>query len=154
MEEPVLMSRNKQDYPPMHTVEHILNQTMTRMFGCPRSGKAHVERRKGRCDYALGAAPAEGDIREVERRVNEVIGRCLPVEISFADRDLLPPGVDAGKLPGGVVGAVRVVRIGDYDVCACSGAHVRNTGEIGRFKVVSYDYSAPVLRLRFKLEES
>ena len=31
---------------PMHTCEHILNQTMVRMFGCERSRKAHRERKK------------------------------------------------------------------------------------------------------------
>ena len=36
-----LNEHNKQEYPPMHTAEHILNQTMVRMFGCPRSKNAH-----------------------------------------------------------------------------------------------------------------
>ena len=36
---------------PMHTAEHILNQTMVRMFGCPRSKNAHIERKKSKCDY-------------------------------------------------------------------------------------------------------
>ena len=35
----------KAEYPPMHTAEHILNQTMVRMFGCPRSKNAHIERK-------------------------------------------------------------------------------------------------------------
>ena len=38
-----LNEHNKQEYPPMHTAEHILNQTMVRMFGCPRSKNAHIE---------------------------------------------------------------------------------------------------------------
>ena len=37
-----LNEHNKQEYPPMHTAEHILNQTMVRMFGCPRSKNAHI----------------------------------------------------------------------------------------------------------------
>lgn len=41
-----LNEHNKQEYPPMHTAEHILNQTMVRMFGCPRSKNAHIERKK------------------------------------------------------------------------------------------------------------
>lgn len=40
-----LNEHNKQEYPPMHTAEHILNQTMVRMFGCPRSKNAHIERK-------------------------------------------------------------------------------------------------------------
>ena len=38
---------------PMHTCEHILNQTMVRMFGCGRSMNAHIEKKKSKCDYTL-----------------------------------------------------------------------------------------------------
>jgi len=51
--EPVLNAHNKEEYPPMHTAEHILNATMVRMFGCPRSRNAHIERKKSKCDYEL-----------------------------------------------------------------------------------------------------
>lgn len=40
-----LNGHNKQEYPPMHTAEHILNQTMIRMFGCERSENTHIERK-------------------------------------------------------------------------------------------------------------
>ena len=42
---------------PMHSVEHILNQTMVRMFGCERSRNAHIERKKSKCDYTLPIIP-------------------------------------------------------------------------------------------------
>ena len=48
-----LNGHNKQEYPPMHTAEHILNQTMIRMFGCERSKNTHIERKKSKCDYIL-----------------------------------------------------------------------------------------------------
>jgi Ser-tRNA(Ala) deacylase AlaX len=56
-QEPILNAHNKQEYPPMHTAEHILNQTMVRMFGCPRSRNAHIEKKKSKCDYQLPTAP-------------------------------------------------------------------------------------------------
>ena len=69
MEENIqLNAHNKQEYPPMHTVEHILNQTMVRMFGCPRSRNAHIERKKSKCDYELAEAPSQGQMEEIERR--------------------------------------------------------------------------------------
>jgi Ser-tRNA(Ala) deacylase AlaX len=48
-----------------------------------------------------------------------------------------------------------MVRIGDYDLCACVGTHVQNTSEIGTFKIISHDYNpdTKVWRMRFKLEE-
>ena len=65
----------------MHTAEHILNQTMVRMFGCPRSKNAHIERKKSKCDYELQEEPTAEMMEEVERRINEVIDRHLPVGI-------------------------------------------------------------------------
>ena len=37
-----LNDHNKQEYPPMHTAEHLLNATMVKTFGCPRSRNAHI----------------------------------------------------------------------------------------------------------------
>ena len=49
---------------PMHTAEHILNQTMVRMFGCERSRNAHIERKKSKCDYTLPCEPTAEQIAE------------------------------------------------------------------------------------------
>ena len=76
-----LNEHNKQEYPPMHTTEHILNQTMVRMFGCERSKNAHIERKKSKCDYLLAAPPTDEQIAEIERRVNEVIASHVDVTI-------------------------------------------------------------------------
>ena len=83
----------------MHTAEHILNQTMVRMFGCPRSRNAHIERKKSKCDYLLEMAPTEEQVQEIERKVNEVIDRHLEVGYEFVTRGEVPPEVDLWKLP-------------------------------------------------------
>ena len=141
------------EYPPMHTAEHILNQTMVRMFGCPRSKNAHIERKKSKCDYELPEEPTAEIMAEVERRVNEVIDRHLPVTIEFVPKAEAKEIVDLSKLPEDASDTLRIVRIGDYDACACIGAHVNNTSEIGHFKMLTYDYTDGRLRLRFKLTE-
>lgn len=154
MEENIqLNAHNKQEYPPMHTVEHILNQTMVRLFGCPRSRNAHIERKKSKCDYELPEAPTEAQMAEIERRVNEVIDQHLPVTIEFLPREEAAHVVDLSKLPEDASETLRIVRIGDYDACACIGAHVGNTSEIGHFKILTYDYAEGRLRIRFKLVE-
>ena len=135
----------------MHTAEHILNQTMVRMFGCERSRNAHIERKKSKCDYSLPCAPTEEQIIEIERRVNEVIAQNMPVTIEFVTRENIPAGVDLSKLPAAAGDTLRIVRVGDYDLCACIGAHVENTSEIGTFHIISHSYSENTLRLRFKL---
>lgn len=148
-----LNEHNKQEYPPMHTTEHILNQTMVRMFGCPRSRNAHIERKKSKCDYELSEAPTPEQMQEIERRVNEVIDQHLPVTIEFMPREAAAAIVDLSKLPEDASSTLRIVRIGDYDACACIGTHVQNTSEIGHFKLLTYDYNEGRLRLRFKLIE-
>ena len=135
----------------MHTAEHILNATMVKMFGCPRSRNAHIERKKSKCDYQLAAAPTEAQIQELEARVNEVIGRNLDVTVEYVGRDHIPPEVDLSKLPADASETLRLVRVGDYDVCACAGTHVQNTAEIGSFKIISHDYNDGTWRVRFKL---
>ena len=149
--EPVLNAHNKEEYPPMHTAEHILNGTMVRLFGCPRSRNAHIERKKSKCDYLLPAAPSEEQVAEIERRVNEVIGRRLDVTIDFMSREQAAAIVDVSKLPEDVSETLRIVRVGDYDACACIGAHVKNTAEIGTFKILSHDYADGRWRVRWKV---
>lgn len=148
-----LNEHNKAEYPPMHTAEHILNQTMVRMFGCPRSKNSHIERKKSKCDYELAEEPTAEMMAEVERRINEVIDRHLPVTIEFMPKAEAGALVDLSKLPEDASETLRIVRIGDYDVCACIGTHVGNTSEIGHFKMLTYDYADGRLRLRFKLTE-
>lgn len=148
-----LNEHNKQEYPPMHTAEHILNQTMVRMFGCPRSKNAHIERKKSKCDYLLANEPTVEQMTEVERKVNEVIDRHLPVTAEFMPKEEAASLVDMSKLPDEASDTLRIIRIGDYDVCACIGAHVGNTSEIGHFKMLNYDYTEGRLRMRFKLTD-
>ena len=136
---------------PMHTVEHILNQTMIRLFGCERSRNAHIERKKSKCDYTLPSAPTEEQITAIETQVNNVIAQDLPITIEFVTRDNVPASVDLGKLPADASETLRIVRIGDYDTCACIGTHVAHTGEIGTFRIISHSYENGTLRLRFKL---
>lgn len=151
MDEPVLNAHNKEEYPPMHTAEHILNATMVRMFGCPRSRNAHIERKKSKCDYLLPEAPTEDQVRAIEAAVNEVISRNLPVTIEYLPKEDAAGIVDLSKLPEDVSETLRIVRVGDYDACACIGAHVSNTSEIGTFTILSHDFEEGRWRVRWKV---
>ena len=153
MEEPILNSHNKEEYPPMHTAEHILNGTMVKMFGCPRSRNAHIERKKSKCDYLLDACPTNEQVAQLEAVVNEVIGRHLDVTIEFMTREEAASIVDLSKLPEDASETLRIVRVGDYDACACIGAHVNNTSEIGTFKILSHDFEDGRWRVRWKVIE-
>lgn len=145
------MSEKNYD-PRMHTAEHILNQTMVRMFGCPRSRNAHIERKKSKCDYELSSEPNSEQLNEVEKRVNQIIGASMKVTEELVSKIDAEAYLDLSKLPADTPNEIRVIRVGDYDACACIGPHVSNTSEIGRFKIISSDFKEGILRLRFKLE--
>lgn len=149
-----LNDHNKKEYPPMHTAEHILNQTMVRMFGCLRSSNTHIERKKSKCDYYIKQEPSAAQVQEIEDAVNEVISKNLEVSEDFAHINDAHDLVDLSKLPEDVSETLRIIRIGDYDVCACIGAHVENTSEIGEFKITTHNFENGRWRIRFKLNEA
>ena len=151
MVEPILNSHNKAEYEPAHTAEHLLNATMVKMFGCPRSRNAHVEKKKSKCDYILDAEPTDEQVAQIEAIINEEISKNLDVTIEFMSREQAAAIVDLSKLPEDASDILRIVRIGDYDACACIGAHVKNTSEIGAFKIISHSFENGVWRLRWKV---
>lgn len=116
--EPVLNEAKKQYACDMHTAEHILNQTMVRMFDCGRSVNAHIERKKSKCDYLLAQAPTAEQIDAIVQKVNEVIGMNLPVTEELMNRNEAAAIVDLSKLPDDASDMLRVIRVGDYDACA------------------------------------
>jgi len=151
METPILNEHNKQEYPPAHTAEHILNQTMTRMFGCPRSRVNHIERKKSKCNYDLAVCPTEEQIRQVEAEVNRIIGADMEVSERYVSRAEVPQEIDLSKLPADASETLRLVYVGDYDVCPCLGAHVEHTSEIGSFRISSTSYADGNFRIVFRV---
>lgn len=148
---PVLNPHNKEEFPPAHTAEHILNGTMVKMWNCGRAVSSHVERKKSKLDYLFPRALTEAEIAIIEQRVNEVIKQDLPVTMEFVKLDEVAARFDLNRLPDNVSETVRIVHIGDYDECLCSGAHVEHTAQIGTFRITSTNYENGKLRIVFRL---
>lgn len=70
---------SKEYDPFMHTAEHVLNQTMVRMFGCGRSFSSHLNADKSKCDYHFPRPLEDAEASELERRINEVLAQHMPV---------------------------------------------------------------------------
>ena len=149
--QPILNAHNKAEHEESHSCEHILNGTMVKMFGCPRSKNAHIERKKSKCDYLLDNEPTAEQVAAVEAKVNEEIAKNHDVTVEFMSRDEAAKIVDLSKLPEDASETLRIVRIADYDACACIGAHVSNTSEIGTFKIISHSFADGMWRLRWKI---
>ena len=149
----ILNEHNKEEFAPAHTAEHLLNQTMIRMFGCKRSTNAHIERKKSKITYILDQKPSRKDEKEIERRMNELIEEDLPVKFKFVTRQDIPDSVELTNLPDNASETIRLVYIGDYDLCPCIGKHVRSTAQIGHFELLgtNWDEQKHVFRIRYKV---
>lgn len=136
--------------PGMHSAEHILNQTMVRMFGRGRSFSNHIEKKKSKCDYHFDRNLTPQECTEIERTVNDVISRNLPILEEHLPRAEAARQFNLERLPDDAGESIRIIRIGDYDACPCSGQHVGSTSEIPGFSIISTDYAEGVLRIRFR----
>ena len=153
-ETPYLLNvHNKDEFPPAHTAEHLLNQVMIRMFGCERSRNAHIERKKSKISYHLDHKPSRQEEKAIGDKMNELIEEDLPVTYEDVDRNHVPEGVNLDRLPEDASQTIRLVRIGDFDVCPCIGKHVRSTSQIGRFEILgtNWDEQTHTFRIRFKV---
>jgi len=139
--------------PGMHTAEHILNSVMNRKFGCGRSFRSHIEKKKSKCDYRLASGLTDEEVVSVESAVNEIINRNIDISEEFITRAEAEKNYFTGKLPHDAGDRIRIVKVGEFDACPCIGPHVKNTSEIGAFRISTVDHEEGILRIRFKLEK-
>ncbi|MBP8976692.1 MAG: hypothetical protein KBG83_08250 [Bacteroidetes bacterium] len=146
---------NPKEYDPaMHSAEHLLNQTMVRMFQCGRAFSAHIEKKKSKCDYHFQRNLTAEEISEIEQRVNDVIRQNVEISEQLLPCDEAAKLVSLDRLPEDAGNIIRIISIGTYDRCTCSGVHASRTGELGTFHIISTDWNDGVLRIRFKLDKS
>lgn len=151
MEDKIINEHNKQEYPPMHTAEHLLNGEIARRYGCGRAFSAHIERKKSKLDYHMERALTPEEINQLEAYVNAIVAEDVPVTEEFITQAEAMYRFDMSRLPEGASDTVRVVRVGDYDQCLCAGTHVVHTSEIGEFRITSTRFQDGVQRIVFKL---
>lgn len=152
METPILNEHNKQEYPPMHSAEHLINGEINRRYRCGRAFNAHIERKKSKLDYRLPKPLTDDDLRSLEDYVNAAVNADVEVTEEYITQQEAMNRFDMSRLPEGASDTVRVVHIGDYDQCLCAGTHVKRTSEIGHFRISSSRYQDGVQRIVFKLD--
>ena len=149
---PLLNEHNKQEYPPMHTAEHLLNGEIARRYKCGRAFSSHIERKKSKLDYHLPVALTDEEIKSLEDYINGIIKADVEVTEEFLSQEEAMKRLDMSRLPENASETVRVIKVGDYDECLCAGTHVKKTSEIGTFRITSTRYQDGVQRIVFKLD--
>ena len=121
-----------------HSATHLMHAALRKVLGPHVQQKGSlVDPDRTRFDYSHSEPLTAAQIREIENLVNREIRRNAPVEASIMKYDdAIRTGAMAlfGEKYGD---EVRVLKMGDFSTELCGGTHVRRTGDIGFFKVVS-----------------
>lgn len=133
------------DFMQQHTGQHILSRAFENALQANTVG-FHLGGDYVSVDLDI-ADITVSDVRNVESIANQTVFQDLPV-ISREYADDVPDHVRSRIPPQG--GLIRVVYIGDYDACACSGTHVTSSGQVGLIKINGIDRAHGGVRVIFR----
>lgn len=145
--EAVVDSLRRQAISRNHTATHLLHAALRQILGDHvRQSGSLVSPQRFRFDFTHFAALSAEEIEKVERLINEKIRENLPVTVKVTT---LEEGLAEGAMAifeEKYGESVRLVTVGDFSKELCGGIHVRQSGEIGFFKVISESSVAAGLR--------
>ena len=142
----------------MHTSQHLVSAVVNESYGSDTVGN-QIGQAISRIDFKPLKLSVD-QLNDLEDEVNTYIDKDLKVEISEKDRSELENNPDIRssmssglwKMLPSSVKRLRVISIGDIDVCPCAGTHVRSLSEIGKVKFIKKDNKgAQKLRLTYEL---
>ncbi len=138
----------------LHTATHLLHQALRRFVGQDVVQKgSNITRERTRLDVQLDRKLTEDELRQIEKWVNEMIRRDLPIK-----RETMSPEEALAMGAIGLFGEkygdqVTVYSVGDVSMEICSGPHVKRTGVLGTFRITKQKrIGANTLRIRGVLE--
>ena len=122
-----------------HTSTHIINTSARSVLGSwVWQHSAFKEEDHARLDVTHHSALTEKEVTEIEQAANSIVEKNIPVKIENFDRGTAEQKYGFRIYQGGVVPvkSVRIVSIGDLDIEACGGTHVKETSVIEQIKII------------------
>ncbi|MCX8165995.1 MAG: alanine--tRNA ligase [Acidilobaceae archaeon] len=125
-----------------HTATHVILGAARRVLGAHvwQAGAEKTEE-KGRLDITHHKPLSKEEVKRIEEHVNAVVNQRRKVTARFMDKGEAEQAYGFSLYQGGVPMSrtIRVVEVEGWDVEACGGTHVSNTGEIGGVKIVNVE---------------
>ena len=125
-----------------HTAAHIVSEVIHNKTEALITGnQLGVE--KSRIDFSLDDFDKE-ELKSYESNCNEIVNRGLPISYEFKSREEVVSDPEMTKLAKGVeslpksVKNLRILKIGDFDIQADGGTHVKNTREVGKIEFINF----------------
>jgi misacylated tRNA(Ala) deacylase len=139
----------------MHTAQHVLSWVVLNKYNASTSGN-QIHEDYSRIDFKPVDLDEE-EVEEIEKAANSLIQDEMEVEKEFMPREQVEQAVETGRTNLGLipdsVDPLRVVIIGENDLCPCGGTHVDNVNEIGEINITDrISKGENVERLEFELE--
>ncbi|WP_337845039.1 alanine--tRNA ligase-related protein [Thermus sp.] len=128
-----------------HTAQHILSQALLRAGGYHTVA---VSLDGPVCTVDLAEEVEEGRMREAEALANYAVYADYPVRAFFVEESEL--GRYPLRRPPKVAGRVRLVEIGDFDLAACGGTHLKTSAQAGPIKVLRWERYKGGTRVHFR----
>ena len=137
-----------------HTATHLLNAALKQVLGDHVHQKgSNITAERMRFDFSHGLKMTDEEKKKTEELVNEYIAQAIPVEkMEMKKEEAISLGAEAMFIDkyGDIV---TVYKIGDVSLELCGGPHVKNTSELGKFKIKKEEASsAGVRRIKAILE--
>jgi len=138
----------------LHTATHLLQKALQLVLGAHVQQKgSNITPERLRFDFTHPVKMTPEQLAEVERIVNEQIGRNLPVTLETMT-------IEEARAKGAMAlfaakygEQVKVYSAGDFSMEVCGGPHAKTTGELGKFKIQKEESSsAGVRRIKAVLE--